>query len=213
MREIGHGPQPLWVCFQFPEPCTDAVNHVIKRWKRQVGELFFADVFPDMFHRIEFRTVGWLWDETDILGYGQRFGAMPARAIHLHHDKLLGKGLTDVLEKELHHGRIGCWQHQGGHFPLGWGHSGIDVGGLTHDLPRGAGADSRRSPGASWNTHPAKAPLICGHLQHGALIVGGAGGDGSLDRLREVFLNAACSVFVGFRMEGAWGELAPGVAV
>ena len=81
MREIGHRTEPVRGGFQVPEPLTDLVNHPLPGWQRQIRELFFADVFPNVFHGIELGTVGWLWDETYILGYGQRFGAMPARAI------------------------------------------------------------------------------------------------------------------------------------
>jgi hypothetical protein len=52
MREIGHGPQPLRGGFQLPEPVTDLVNHPLQGWQRQIRELFFADVFPDVFHGI-----------------------------------------------------------------------------------------------------------------------------------------------------------------
>src|SRR5260370_37539189 len=50
MREIGHGTEPLRGCFQVPEPVTDPLNHVIQRWKRQIGQRFFADLFPHVFH-------------------------------------------------------------------------------------------------------------------------------------------------------------------
>jgi hypothetical protein len=37
MREIGHGPQPLWISLKLPETVTDAVHHLIERGERHIG--------------------------------------------------------------------------------------------------------------------------------------------------------------------------------
>jgi hypothetical protein len=162
---------------------------------------------------LSFWTVRWLRDQPHVLWHDQRFGARPARAIHLQDDELLGEGAADLLEKQLHHRRVGRGQDQGRHFPLGWCDGGRDGGGLPHDLPGSAWSDARWRPCPSGDTHPTKPPFIFGHLQHRSLIVWGTRGERRLDGLFEVFLNAAWSVFVGFRMEGAWGELAPAMTV
>jgi hypothetical protein len=97
MREKGHRTEPFRGRFQLPEPVTDLVNHVVERWKRQIRKLFFADFFPDMFHGIQFWTIGRLRDQPDILRHRQRFGAMPARAIHLQDHEIVGERVADML--------------------------------------------------------------------------------------------------------------------
>src|SRR5262245_26716423 len=117
-----------------------------------------------MFHWIEFWAVGWLWNQADILWYHQRFGPMPARPIHLHHDEILLESLADMLQEQLHHRGVRCWQNQGRQLSVGGRHSGIDISVLPHHLPWGAGPDAWRCPGAPGDAHPAKAALILGHL-------------------------------------------------
>jgi hypothetical protein len=98
-----------------------------------------------------------------------------------------------MLQKQLHHGGIGGWQHQGCHLPFGRRHHGIDVGVFPHYLSRGAGPDSRRRPGPPGDADPSKAARIFGHLQDRRLDLGGTRGNCRLDLLSEVFLNVACS--------------------
>jgi hypothetical protein len=161
MQEIHHGPQPPRAGFQVLKPDTDAVHSVIQRRPRQVRELFFTEVLPDRFHGIQFWPARRLWDQADIAGDGKRLSAIPARAIHLHDDAVVRQGAADMLQKELHHRRVGRWQHQGRHFPPGWGYRGIHGGGLAHHLPGGTWANSRPRPGA-----PRTSVMNLGCFQH-----------------------------------------------
>ncbi len=58
MREVGERTETLRVSFKLVESFTHLVNYVIKGCKSQIRELFFAQFFPHMFHRIELWTVG-----------------------------------------------------------------------------------------------------------------------------------------------------------
>lgn len=187
MGKIGHRSKALRVGLKLLDPVTDPVYHLIECSQCQIWKLFFTQVLPEVFYRIEFWTVGWLRDQADIVWDDEILGLMPAGSIHLHHDKILGEGLADMLQEELHHGRIGRRQHQSRHFPLGWRHGGIDVGVFSHYLAWSTGPDSSRCPGPSGNAHPFKAALIFGHLQDWSLVVWAARGEDGLDRLLEVF--------------------------
>src|SRR5947209_2819451 len=50
MREVGQRTERFRVGFQLVESFTYLVNHVIKRGKSQIGQLFFAQFFPHVFH-------------------------------------------------------------------------------------------------------------------------------------------------------------------
>src|SRR5258706_3759370 len=78
----------------------------VKGGTSDIGKVLFAQMFPEMFRRIEFRAVGWLWDQADVLRHLEIFGMMPSRLIHLHHDKRVLEGLGDMLQKEIHHAGI-----------------------------------------------------------------------------------------------------------
>jgi hypothetical protein len=47
-------------------------------------------------------------------------------------DEIVGEGVADMFQEELHHRRVDCRHNQGGHFPFGWCHSGIGVGVLPY---------------------------------------------------------------------------------
>src|SRR5438876_11451683 len=103
MREVGQRTETLRVGFQLIKPFTDLVDYLIKRGKSQIRELFFAQVFPHVFHRIELGTIGRLSNEPNIFWDPELFRHMPACLIHLHHHKVLGKGGRYVLQKQTHH--------------------------------------------------------------------------------------------------------------
>ncbi len=107
MGEVGQRTETLRVGFQLVESITHLVNHLIKRGKSQIRKLFFAQLFPDMFHRIELGTVSRLSNESNIVWDPEIFGPMPARLIHLHHHKVLGIGARHMLKKQIHHLGIG----------------------------------------------------------------------------------------------------------
>ncbi len=66
MREVGHRTEALRIGFQLIETVTYLINHLIKRGKSQIRQVFFAHFFPYMFHRIELGTVGRLSNQSDI---------------------------------------------------------------------------------------------------------------------------------------------------
>ena len=107
MREVGQRTETLLVSFQLIESFTHLVNHVIKRRKSEIRELFFASFIPNVFHRVELGTVGRLRDEPNIVRDLQVFGHMPTRLIDLHHHKVFLIGLGHMLQKQTHHLRIG----------------------------------------------------------------------------------------------------------
>ena len=76
MREVGQRTETLRVGFQLIQSFTHLVNHIIKRGKSEIRELFFAQFFPHMFHGIELGTVGRLSNEPNIFRDLQVFGHM-----------------------------------------------------------------------------------------------------------------------------------------
>src|SRR5712692_9464476 len=87
--KVGHGTQPAGLGFQLVESFTESVNDLIEGGSSHIGELLFAQVLPYMLNGIEFRTVGWLLDQANILGNLEVLGLVPLGLIDLHDDKVL----------------------------------------------------------------------------------------------------------------------------
>src|SRR5574342_849402 len=94
MRKVGHRTEPFGLRFQLCEPFAHLVNHLLQRGTSEIRQLLFAQVFPEMLHGIKLGTVRWLRDQADVLGYLEIFSMMPSGLIHLHHDKIVFKGLS-----------------------------------------------------------------------------------------------------------------------
>lgn len=83
MREKQHGPQSLFVLSQFGECLTQHLNQFLQGGKDTIVQVFLSHLFPEMFDGIDFRTIGWLKDQADILGNVEIFGPVPARITRL----------------------------------------------------------------------------------------------------------------------------------
>src|SRR5215469_17396128 len=110
-----------------------------------------------MLDRIEFGTTGWLKDQSHICWYHQILGTVPSCSIVLHDEKIVGKGVADMLQEQIHHGGVGSGKNERGHLSCFRCHHRIDIGVLTDQLTRGSRSDSRWGPGPSGNAHSSKA--------------------------------------------------------
>src|SRR5574342_965938 len=127
---------------------------------------------------------------------------MPSGLIHLHHDKIVFKGLSHMLQEAIHHCRISPRQDQRGHLALCWSHSRVCVGIVPHDLSWASRSDARGSPSTSGLTDPTEATFILSHLQHRSLISRVTGGYRRLDSGWEVFFKSG--LFFGLGLGVAW---------
>lgn len=75
------------------QPLTQDINHKIEGGEDAVVKVFFSQLIPDVLNWIQFRTVGRLRDQANILRDHQIFGIMPARSIDLHHYEMCGERL------------------------------------------------------------------------------------------------------------------------
>jgi len=80
--------------------------------KDAIVEPFFTYLIPDLLYRMQFRTIGGLGDEANILRDLQGMGGVPTSSIDLHHDEVGRQGVGDRLEKEIHHGGVRIGQHE-----------------------------------------------------------------------------------------------------
>ena len=84
---------------------ADRLVQALDGSKAAVGERF-VDEGPEMFGRLEFRTVGWLEHEANAVGHGQVFGPVPAGIVELKHDALGGpcaNRFGEIGEDEFEH--------------------------------------------------------------------------------------------------------------
>src|SRR2546426_10728908 len=113
---------------------------------------------------------------------------MPACPIDLHDDEVLGEGLADLLEEEIHHSGRRLGQNQRDHLSSCRSHSRVSIHVFSYHLCWGMGAYTWRSPTALGSADAAKTTFILGHDQHRALIFGWSRGDCRLSLRFKVFL-------------------------
>ena len=138
---------------------------------------------------------------------------MPARLIDLHDNKVRGKGLAHLLQKEIHHGCRGFWQNQRDHLAKSWSHSGIGIHIFSHELSWDMRADAERGPTAFHLTDPAKTPLILRHDEDRAFIARFARVNCCIHQSGKVFLKRLLRLQIAFRMLGPRHHLAPAMPI
>src|SRR6266700_3006717 len=67
MGEVGQGTQALGIISQVIQSLTQHVHQRLERGEDEVVKVFFAQFIPDVFYRVDFRTIGWLLDQADVL--------------------------------------------------------------------------------------------------------------------------------------------------
>ncbi len=87
------------VCHQVAEPIHQGRLHGIERGKDAGMNVLLAQVIPDVRHGIEFRTMGRLWEQTDVLGNDAGLGAVPTGAIHVHDDAGIDELVCDMFQQ------------------------------------------------------------------------------------------------------------------
>ena len=73
---------------------------------------WFTDLFPDGLDWRQWRTLGWLWDEADVLGALARLGGVPLRLIKRHPDTIVGNHLGHLVQQEIPPRRLRLVQNQ-----------------------------------------------------------------------------------------------------
>ena len=127
-------------------------------------EPFFAYIFPDVRDGIQLGTIGWLWDEANVLWDLARMGGVPPRSINLHHKKGVRKHGGHMVQEEMHHRRIRLGQNERGHAAQLWCHGRISLDVLAHDLAWRLWSHSRWCPTAFGRADAAATALILSHF-------------------------------------------------
>ena len=88
MGEIGHRVKKLRIVLKLSQLIAKGINNGIKGDKDAVRKRFFPSFLPNMLNRIEFRAIGRLRDQANILRNDQIFGTVPSCLIELYHQKI-----------------------------------------------------------------------------------------------------------------------------
>ena len=97
MGEIGHRTKKLLIVFKLTQLITKGISNGFKRGKSTIIKGFFPYFLPNMLNGIQFRTIGRLWDQPNILWNNKIFGIMPSSLIDLYNKKIFGKGSTNMF--------------------------------------------------------------------------------------------------------------------
>src|SRR5260370_19350758 len=97
MGEIGHRTKKLLIVFKLTQLITKGISNGFKRGKNTSIKGFFPYFLPNMLNGIQFRTIGRLWDQPNILWNNKIFGIMHSSLIDLYNKKIFGKGSTNMF--------------------------------------------------------------------------------------------------------------------
>jgi hypothetical protein len=143
---------------------AQGVLNLSERLESLVWTCLLPELFPEMFHWVEFRAVWRLRKQAYVLRDSQILGFMPACLIHLHDDQELAELLGYFLEENVHHVGVGPREQQSRHFPQGRAHGGVDIEILSDYLSGNPRTDPFWSPASTRVTYTPKSALILGHV-------------------------------------------------
>jgi hypothetical protein len=103
VRKIRHGFHVLRIINEHIERMTQNICQDVKRRENTIMEVFLSNIVPNMFNGIHLRRIGGLGNQANIFWNHQRFCMVPARLVNLHHQEIVGKSVTHVLYKQIHH--------------------------------------------------------------------------------------------------------------
>lgn len=139
---------------------AQGIFHCIQAFEGPVHKIIFPDIIPDMFHRIEFRTIRGLPDNSQIFRQLELLGNMPARLVHQNYHEILLKIPGHLLQEELHHVGIGPGQYQRGQLPQRRTDRHISIQVFPDHLSRSNRSTASGSPGPPHSANPPKPSFI-----------------------------------------------------
>jgi hypothetical protein len=98
-----------------------------------------------------------------------------------------------LLEKDVHHLRVGIREDQRGHCAQGRGNCGVRIEVLPHNLLGYFRTDAGRGPAGSGVAYESEASLILSHDEDWSFVLGISPCQYLNYALREFFLNSSCS--------------------
>jgi len=105
------------------------ILHLIKRVEVLVAKIVFAEMFPNVFYRVQFWTVRRKKQQGHIVRHTQFFGIMPSSSVKKHKAMDILEFTRYMGKKQRHYFGIYPWHHQGGEL----GAVGTDGGSCIYD--------------------------------------------------------------------------------
>lgn len=100
--EAGESGNPLRVVFQCCQGFHERVFYGSYTAENAVRKPLLSDLIPEMFWRVQFRTVGRQVEKSDVGRDYKCFSLVPACLIHEHEDCFIGVSFRDYGEKQRH---------------------------------------------------------------------------------------------------------------
>ena len=174
-------------------PCVAGlVDDVVVAVEYCDREFVAAQVFPDVFDRVEFGRIGRQRDERDVVRNGEVFGDVIARAIENESGMAAWSDLAaDLGQMQRHDLSVGGWDNEGCRGAALRTDGAEDVGPFVALIARGTGPCSTLGPDAGQRPLLADARLIL-EPDFDRLALGVVG-EPCRDRCGEVFLKASCT--------------------
>jgi transposase, IS6 family len=90
-RECGHRTQSLRLIPKLTQARDQRRLDLLERLEGTVSQGLLAQIVPEVLHRVKFRTMGGLVEQTHVVGHLQRGALVPAGPIGLQHDQAVGE--------------------------------------------------------------------------------------------------------------------------
>ena len=142
----------------------------IKAAEDPVVEVFFAQLVPDVFHRIKFGCIGRQLKQEDIGGSFEFVAAMPSRAVDHHDDVLFLVTCRNFIEEYLHALGIHVRRDQAVKFASADIHRAVSIGVLVGEHGLAHWTHWLGCPATAHVRDATKARLVLEHQLEGLLL-------------------------------------------
>jgi len=175
---------------------TQGILNLSERREGLVRTCLLSELFPEMFHGVEFRAMRRLRKQAYVLRDFQILGLVPACLIYLHDDQELGELSGYFLKENIHHVCVGPGEQQSRHFPQSRTHGCVNIEVFPDYLSRNPRTHTFRSPAPTGVTYSAESTLILRYVCYRPGVLWISACQDLCYFVREFFLNSSWISFL-----------------
>ena len=145
-----------------------------------------------MLRWIQFRAVGWQFQESNILRHDEGLGPVPTGLIYQHDDEVVFEIFCHMLQEDVHHVCVRIGENQRGHLSKRHTNGAVHVYKRPDDLPWHNGPNALGCPtGRIAVVDSSESPFILCHESNGTTIIRISFSDNLVYLFRKFFLKSS----------------------
>ena len=142
---------------------TEAVNNFIQRREYFIAESHSAQLFPDLFNRIHFRSI-WRYEKQFYIFWNAEGSSfMPGSSVAAQENDIVWILPRQFRQENIHTGHIAIWHDQKTGFPGQWFYRAIYIAIFPNMVAGYRRSKSFLTPTVFWLVDPPKSCLILKH--------------------------------------------------